>query len=148
VVIADLSSHRDAARRLNANKPGVRPINVDGASLVVAVPDAGDMTPIGPLSARTLPVSLGEPNPQVLAATSRADVLLTLVTLDPSFGAEHLATWATDAVPVVTAGRSTAVAIRSNGELLRIAGTRFESAVLVGADRDDQTIGTWSTSAS
>jgi capsular polysaccharide biosynthesis protein len=147
VVIADLSRHRDAARRLNVNQPGVRQINVDGASLVLAVPDASDMTPIGPLSARTLPVSLGEPSPQVLAAASRADMLLTLVTLDPSFGAEHLATWATDAVPVVTAGRSTAVAIRSTAELLRIGGTRFESAVLVGADRDDETIGTWSTSA-
>jgi capsular polysaccharide biosynthesis protein len=147
VLVADLSSGHHVARRLGADQPGVQQIGAEGARFLMAVPDAGDMTAVGPLPVGTLAAPLGEPNPQVLAAASAADMVLSLVTLDPSLGAEHLATWATDAVPVVTAGRSTAVAIRATGELLRIAGTRFESAVLVGADPNDETIGTWSTGA-
>ncbi len=72
----------------------------------------------------------------------------SLVTLDPAFGAEHLATWATDAVAVVTAGQSTAAKVRSVGEMLRLAGTRFESAVLIDADKNDETLGAWSATAS
>lgn len=147
VLVADLSSGRHAARQLGAAQPGVQQVSVDGASLLVAVPDASDMTPVGPLSVGTLRGRLGKPSEQVRAAAAGADMMLSLVTVDPSFGAEYVATWATDAVPVVTAGRSTAIAIRSTGELLRIAGTRVESAVLVGSDSNDETAGAWSASA-
>lgn len=148
IVVADLSSGGQAARRLGAARPGVQQVSVNGASLVVAVPDFNDMTPVGPLSSNMSLVNLGQPSEMVTQAASGADVVLSLVTLNPSFGAEHLATWATDAVAVVTAGESSAAVIRSVGEMLRLAGTRFESAVLVGADSNDETLGIWSTSAS
>jgi capsular polysaccharide biosynthesis protein len=148
IVVADLSSGSQAARRLGAARPGVQQVSANGASLVVAVPDINDMTPVGPLSSNTSLVNLGQPSEMVTQAASGADVVLSLVTLNPSFGAEHLATWATDAVAVVTAGESSAAVIRSVGEMLRLAGTRFESAVLIGADSNDETLGIWSTSAS
>jgi capsular polysaccharide biosynthesis protein len=148
VVVADLSAGRRAARLLGGAEPGVRQVGSGDGTITVVVPDTNDMTPVGPLSSNLSPVGLGQPSEAVTAATSDANVVLSLVTLDPSFGAEHLATWATDAVVVVTAGESTAATISSAGEMLRIAGTRFESAVLIGADSKDETLGAWSTSAS
>jgi capsular polysaccharide biosynthesis protein len=148
IVVADLSSGSRAARRLGAARPGVQLVSANGARLKVAVPDPHDMTPVGPLTSNTSLVNLGQPSEALTEATLGADVVLSLVTLDPAFGAEHLATWATDAVAVVTAGQSTAAKVRSVGEMLRLAGTRFESAVLIDADRNDETLGTWSTSAS
>jgi capsular polysaccharide biosynthesis protein len=148
MVVADLSAGRRAARRLGDTRPGVQLVSANGARLKVAVPDPHDMTPIGPLTSNTPLVNLGQPDEALVEATAGADVVLSLVTLDPAFGAEHLVTWATDAVAVVTAGQSTAAKIRSVGEMLRLAGTRFESAVLIDADRNDETLGIWSPGAS
>jgi hypothetical protein len=78
---------------------------------------------------------------EVAAACESADLLLTLVTLDPSVGGEHLPTWAADAVVIVTAGRSTWTKINAVGEMVRLSGTRLVSAVLVGADRTDESLG-------
>ena len=74
-------------------------------------------------------------------ACASADTLVTLVTLDPSLGGEHLATWATSAVVVVTAGRSSWARIHAAGELVRLAGISLSSAVLVGADKTDESLG-------
>ena len=78
----------------------------------------------------------------MLAACASADLLLTLATLDPAFGGEHLVTWATDAVAMVTAGRSSAVRIHAVGEMTKLSGTRLISAVVLGADKDDESLGT------
>ena len=67
--------------------------------------------------------------------------MLTLATLDPAFGGDYLATWATDAVAVVTAGRSSAERLRAVGDMVRLAGIRLDSAVLLGADKDDESLG-------
>jgi hypothetical protein len=75
------------------------------------------------------------------AACASADLLLTLAALDPSFGGEPLATWATDAVVVVTAGRSSWTKINAVGEMIRLAGTHLVAAVLVGADKSDESLG-------
>ena len=72
--------------------------------------------------------------------------MLSLVTLDPAFGAEHLATWATDAVAVITAGLSTAVRIHALGEMVRLAGTRLSSVVVIDADKRDESLGATSSS--
>jgi capsular polysaccharide biosynthesis protein len=143
VVVADLSSGGQAKRRLGATGSGVQLVHVDGARLKVAVPDPHDMTPIGPLTSNAS-VNLGQPSEAMTEATAGADLVLSLVTLDPAFGAEHLTTWATDAVAVVTAGQSTAAKVHSVGEMLRLGGTRFESAVLLDADKNDETLGMWS----
>jgi hypothetical protein len=67
--------------------------------------------------------------------------MLTLATLDPALGGDHLATWASEAVVVVTAGRSRAERVHSVGEMIRLAGTRLDSAILLGADRSDASLG-------
>jgi hypothetical protein len=61
--------------------------------------------------------------------------------LDPSLGGEHLSTWATDAVAVITAGRSSWTKIRAVGEMIRLSGTRLVSSVLIGADSTDESLG-------
>jgi hypothetical protein len=75
------------------------------------------------------------------AACSAADLLLTLAVLDPSLGADHLASWARGAVVVVTAGRSSAARIRAVSEMIRLSGTSLVSGVLIGADKTDESLG-------
>ena len=145
VLMADLSSGAHAARLLGAGDPGVRAVSADGADLVVAVPDRDDVVPAGPVH-RASPLAQPEPGAAALAAAfASADLLLTLVTLDPSLGAEHLATWAADAVVVVTAGRSSWERLRGVGEMIRLAGTRLVCAVLIGTDSTDESLGATQT---
>jgi hypothetical protein len=63
------------------------------------------------------------------------------VTLDPSLGGDHLATRSADVVVMVTAGRSVAARIRSTGEMIKLAGTRISSAILLDADKGDESLG-------
>jgi capsular polysaccharide biosynthesis protein len=142
VVVADLSGGAHAARLLGAGDPGVRTVTSDGAHLVVVVPDRDDVVPAGPLH-RVVPQAQPAPGSETVAAAyASADLLLTLVSLDPSLGAEHLASWATDAVVVVTAGQSSWMRLHAVGEMIRLAGTRLASAVLLGADKTDESLGT------
>jgi len=141
VVVADLSRGARAARLLGAGNPGVGAVRVNGVHLVVAVPDRDDVLPVGPLH-RTSPQAQPGPASEALAAAyASADLLLTLVTLDPALGGGHLATWAAGAVVVVTAGRSSSTRIHAVGEMIRLAGTPLVSAVLVGADKTDESLG-------
>jgi hypothetical protein len=77
----------------------------------------------------------------LVEASNSADVLLTLASLNPALGSEYLATWATDAVGMVTAGQSSEERVRGVREMVRLAGTRLNSVVLVGADKRDQSLG-------
>ena len=72
---------------------------------------------------------------------ARANLVLTLATLNASLGGDHLATWATDAVAVITASRSSWTTISAVGEMIRLSGTRLVSAVLIGADQSDESLG-------
>ncbi len=140
VVVADLSRGARAARLIGAAPAGIHTAVVDDESLVVAVPGPYTVVPVGPIDrtpARALPAASKE----LTAAYRSADLMFTLVTLDPSMGAEYLATWAGDAVVVVTAGQSSATRIHAVGELIRRSGTQLVSAVLVGADKSDETLG-------
>jgi hypothetical protein len=138
VVLADLADGV-LAKRVGAKAPGVTTVSVQGEQLTAVVPARDDIAPIGPAYRRTESPS---PSRELLAACASADLLLTLTTLDPAFGGEHLVTWATDAVAVVSAGRSSAVRIHAVGEMVKLAGTRLVSAVLLGADKDDESLGT------
>jgi capsular polysaccharide biosynthesis protein len=141
VVLADLSAGALAARQLGVSTPGISTVTPAGAPVLVVVPDAGDIAPIGPL--RTGPSSDGRaPTTERLAdACAAADLILSLVTLDPAFGGDHLGTWAANAVAVVTAGQSTATRIRAVSEMIRLAGTHLDSVVVVDADRSDESLG-------
>ena len=141
VVLADLGGGAPAARLLGVRKPGVREVRVRGGRLVVAVPGRDDVVPMGPLPAVT---AVARPWPgaeALIAACDSADVLLTLVTLDPALGGEHLATWAATVIAVVTAGRSSPTTIHAVGEMIRLAGLPQPSGVLIGADKADVSLG-------
>jgi capsular polysaccharide biosynthesis protein len=140
VVVADLCSGAPAAALLGAKGPGVHRVSVDGAHVVAAVPDPTEFAPVGPLRPLSLRADTAFAG-ELDAVCASADLLLTLITLDPSVGGEHLASWAADAVVVVTAGRSSWTKIQAVGELIRLAGTRLDSAVLVGADKADESLG-------
>jgi capsular polysaccharide biosynthesis protein len=81
------------------------------------------------------------------AACDVADLVLSLATLTPTLGAEHLATWSCRAAVVVTAGRSTATKIHATGEMLRVAGLQVDTAVVLRADRTDEGVGVAETGA-
>jgi capsular polysaccharide biosynthesis protein len=149
VVVADLSEGAYAARLLGAGKPGLHQVSSGGADFQVATPDRGEFAPIGPLghdgsgagSAVGSAAGSAQPGETRAAACASADVLLTLATPDPAFGADHLATWAADAVAVVTAGRSSGTRINGVGEMVRLAGMRLVSVILIGADKTDKSLG-------
>ena len=140
VVLADLGRGAPAARLLGIKQPGVHKVDVNGAHLVVAVPGDGSGVAACPLP-RGSAVAWERPAPDLAAASASADLLLTLVQLDPALGGEHLTTWATDAVVMVTAGRSSGAKIHAVGEMIRIAGVRLAPAVLSSADKSDQSLG-------
>ncbi len=141
VVLADLSAGNPAARLLGAAEPGIHEVSTDGAALTVAVPDRYDVVPVGPIRPLVPSWQHRQANKEIAAACATADLLLSTVTLDPSLGGDHLATWSTDVVVVVTAGRSVAAKIRATGEMIKLAGTRLSSAVLLDADRSDESLG-------
>jgi capsular polysaccharide biosynthesis protein len=141
VVIGDLAEDAPISALLHTHGPGVRRITVSGAQLTLAVPDRGDLTPAGPLGRVSADAQHSEFTLAVQEAVAAADVLLTLVTLDPSVGAEYVVSWATSAVAVVTAGRSSWAKIQAAGEMARLAGLSMTSTVLVGADRTDESLG-------
>jgi capsular polysaccharide biosynthesis protein len=150
VVLADLCNGAPGARLLGVRKPGIHALSTSDTHLIVAVPDRRDVTPIGPIDPRGgrrtfagAPGRLDHSSftENVAKACASADLLLTLAVLDPSLGGEHLSTWAADAVVVVSAGRSSWTKIHAAGEMIRLAGMRLVSAVLIGADKDDETLG-------
>jgi capsular polysaccharide biosynthesis protein len=141
IVVADLSAGTPAARQLGVKDPGVTTVTVEGVPIVVAVPARGEIAPTGPLRAVTAASSQAPMSQQFEDAFSSADLVLSLVTLDPTVGGDYLATWAAKAVAVVTAGRSTATRVRAAGEMVRLAGTHLDSVVVVDADRADESLG-------
>ena len=122
-------------------EPGVRPATVHDTRLIIAIPEPDDAMPIGPLGRTSAQEQRSPFTEAVTAACASSDLLLTLAPLDPSLGGEHLPTWATDAVVVITAGWSSWTRIHAAGEMARLAGTRLVSAVLVGADKTDDSLG-------
>ena len=145
VILADLCPGAPAAHLLHATDPGVHSVNVkDGDQefrLVVAIPEPGDAVPVGPLNLAARTAQPVQPGADLAAAYSSADVLLTLVDLDPMLGGDHLITWANDVVVMVTAGQSSWIRVEAVGEMVRLAGARLVSAVLVGADKTDESLG-------
>jgi capsular polysaccharide biosynthesis protein len=143
VVLADLSAGAAAARLLGVTGPGVRIVTAEGQQFALVVPGPGDLSPEGPLrhvtdTARIRPDYATRP---LAAAYQSADLLLTLVTVDPGVGADYLTTWATDAVAIVTSGESSATRIHAAGEMMRQAHLPVSAAFLLGADKNDLSVG-------
>jgi capsular polysaccharide biosynthesis protein len=141
VVAADLSRGAHLAHLLGVKRPGVQAVSHQGANFTIAVPDRDDPAPVGPLRPATSTARSAPADDALSASYASADLLLSLITLDPALGGDHLATWATSAVVVVSAGKSSAERIHGVGEMIRLAETRLDSAVLIGADKSDQSLG-------
>lgn len=135
VLIADLTPSTAAGRLLGVTEAGVKLTEADGHEVIVAVPESGTGLPQGPVNA---PSRADQP---LERAYRTADIMLTLATLDPAVGAGQLATWADDAVVMLKAGMSSATKIHSVGEMIRAAGTALNFAVLLDADRSDESLG-------
>jgi len=141
VIVADLCRGAPAAKLLGVGAPGVGPVNGYDSRLVVAVPTGDEVVPGGPLRGGHDEAERSAFAEEVAGACQPGSVLLTLITLEPSLGSEHLATWAADAVAMVTAGRSSWTKIRGVTEMIRLSGVHLVSAVLVGADKTDESLG-------
>ena len=141
--VADLSGGALADVFWGQRPPGIHPVSQYGTEhMTVVVPDRHEIAPVGPLRGRLAAVEPRLADGSLADACASADLLLTLATLDPASGGDHLGTWATDVVVMVTAGRSSAVRINAVGEMIRLSGTRLVSAVLIEADRSDESLGT------
>lgn len=129
VLLVDFTRRSSLARRLGVPRSGTSEAAVEGGSIgVTCDPDEED-------SGRRLRTT------GVRSRRESSDVVMTIATLDPAQGADHLADWATSAVAVVTAGRSSSTVLRAAGQLLRGAGVELTSVILVGADPQDETVG-------
>jgi hypothetical protein len=84
----------------------------------------GDLTAIGHGSASS-------------PTLEQADITLVMADLDPSVGADYLATWTERVMVAVTAGRSSAEKVRTVAELIRTAGLDLRFAALVRTERTD-----------
>jgi capsular polysaccharide biosynthesis protein len=138
VILADLCHGSPAAKLLGATDAGIQQVHVNDRNVLVVIPDPNDVELAGPLHRLSRREKATDP---LVAACASADLLLTLAPLDPSVGGEYLATWAADAVAMITAGRSNWTRIHAVGEMARLAGTRLVSAVVVGADKTDDSLG-------
>ena len=141
IMVADLSGGAYLAHLLGVTGPGIHKVSQNGADLVVFLPEPEDVAPVGPVPSEASSAAPAQASAALAAACSSVNVLLTLAVLDPAFGGDHLGTWATNAVAVVTAGESSAEKIYSIGEMIRLAGTRLDSVVLLGADKSDESTG-------
>jgi capsular polysaccharide biosynthesis protein len=141
VLLADLSDGRKAAKRLGVIEPGLCRVKPNGTGFFLVIPDADDTTPAGPLLASQNGDASQESTKNLASVASTADVVLSLVSLHPADGGSHLATWATTAVAVMTAGESSAIYIRSIGEMVQTSGVRLHSGILLAADKNDESLG-------
>ena len=141
VVVADLCSGAPAAGLLGANGPGLHQTTASAGKMSVVIPEPDDVAPVGPVNHELLGGWQDRVPEQLIAASGSADLVLTLASLDPAVGAEHLATWTRRAVVMLTAGCSGAERVHSVGEMIRLAGIEQVSAVLLDADATDQSLG-------
>ena len=141
VAVADLVKGTPVARSLGVRKAGITPVTVNGANIIVVIPDPDDVLPLGPLRPEATPPLTTAPDKDLLAAFRAADLLITYIELEPAQGSEHLATWATDGVAIVSAGLTHGQKAYSVGEMLRTSGVRVGAAVLVNTDKGDNSLG-------
>jgi len=140
VLVADLSGGV-LAKGLGLSGEGTHEARLRNteAGFTVHVPSPDD----APLLGRRLQGGSRAPTDDnaIDVAWTQADVVLALATLSPALGAEHLRPWSSEAVAIVTAGRSSATLLHATGEMIRLAGIRLDSAILLRADKTDDSVG-------
>ncbi|MGD0698910.1 MAG: hypothetical protein ABSA02_03395 [Trebonia sp.] len=145
VMLVDLAGGAPTGVLFDRKSPGVGMVRVQQASLMLAVPNAAEITSSAPTDHGSAAARHSGFGDEVANAYASVDVLLTLCTLDPARGGDYLATWADHAVVVVTGGRSSWTKLQATGEMLRLAGMSLASTVLVGADESDESLGSLSS---
>jgi hypothetical protein len=126
--LADQSQHV-----ILVNESGRRLPKTASASTTTAAPP-----PVVAVDEPTTTEPSGEPT-----RSSESDLVVVVAALNPAKGAEHLREWASDAVVLVTAGRSNATTLESNAAMIRAAGLHLRSVVLIDCDSDDDSLGTF-----
>ncbi len=128
VLVADLSRGGTLAQILGLQEPGTSVRLGEGAdSALVVWPDD---------EAEAFEATMAS-----LDGADSPDVYLCLVTLDPAQGAGHVATWASDALAIITAGRTKESTALADGEMLQSAGIALRSVAVVGVEPDDESLG-------
>ena len=144
IAVIDLAKGAPVAKLLGARGTGVQPVRLGAGSIVVFTPEEADQVVSGPLPPAGAGGAgyLAEPPAEAIESVAKhARIMLTVAELDPAVGAEHLSTWATEAVAVFTAGRTRAARAYAVGELLRLSGVRAISGIVVGSDKTDESLG-------
>ena len=141
VIVADLTPRADAGRLLGCTEPGVHRQVAGQRNLTVAIPESSIAPPAGPIRHGAAAGTPANADPELDHAYHAADLLLTLISIDPGLGADHLRTWASDAIVISTAGVPSATKLRTISELIRLSGTTLVSGVIVGADKADESLG-------
>lgn len=144
VLVADLTSSGGLARMLGVKTPGTHESRFSEPSRRIDVHLADPAA--GPAEGAYLRLAensrpSGSGNVALDASWEVADVVLSMADLSPELGADHLATWASHAAVLVTAGRSTTTAIQATGEMLRLAGLEVATAIVLRPDRTDESVG-------
>lgn len=144
VLVGDLSAGGDVARLLGVKETGTHEskFSVPGQRIDVHLADP----PGGPAQGAYLRIGdsgrpAGTGDLALDAAWEAADIVLSLATLTPALGADHLATWSSHAAVFVTAGETTTTKIHATGEMLRLAGLEIDTAVVLRPDRTDESVG-------
>jgi capsular polysaccharide biosynthesis protein len=132
VLVVDMAEGRPLARLLCARGPKGSPLLATFHGRTVTL----FMAPDDP----TEPA-----DPEVLRD---ADVVLVLASITPALGAEHLAAWGNGAVVAVTAGKVSTARLAATTQMLNQANLSTRSAILVGADKEDESFGALNPPAS
>jgi len=140
VMVVDLSPGRVLGELLGVSTPETRVMFVKGAWVPMLVAVANDDDPMG-VTTIELPQQDNGPDDTPGPSWTSPEVVLVFSSMDLGIGANHLATVADEATVVVTAGRSSAAEIRSTAELIRSAGLNLRGGILVGADKNDESVG-------
>lgn len=139
VVLADLSDSgrldREVARwSTGATRQPSGPLTVI-RPLAQQLPSRGNLTMSGPDGP-----ALPEDDPG-RASYEAAQVVLVLASVEPTTDLETVDAWADEVVLVVEAGRSSAEWLRSVADLVRAQRLTLSFAMLVRADRTDESLG-------
>ncbi|TDD60757.1 hypothetical protein E1263_09920 [Kribbella antibiotica] len=151
VLVADLTRSKALAAKLGVTEPGTRDSSLAGQDrrITVHLPAPTALPPEGcylRIGDSNRPAGSGDV--QLDTAWEAADLVISLATLEPALGADHLGSWASRAEVVVTAGRSTAAKVKATGEMLRLAGLEIDSAIVLNADKTDEGVGATEAEAS
>jgi hypothetical protein len=125
VIVADVAPGRPLASlfRVNGSKAGTHSVAVGERTLTLTVaPDD--------------PAEMSEKPPP-----GDFDAVLLLTRVDAALGADYIVPWARRAMVSVTVGKASMTRLRATGQMLRQAGIALRSAILVGADADDESLG-------